>query len=46
MKCHFFFFRKYGKMSLNLSSAAIVIGALRVNSHTNMHANYLSFGDE
>ena len=26
------FFRKLGKMSQNLSSAAVVIGALRVNS--------------
>ena len=26
-----FFFRKLGKMSQNLSSAAVMIGALRVN---------------
>ena len=26
------FFRKFGKMSQNLSSAAVVIGALRVNT--------------
>ena len=26
-----YFFRKVGKMSQNLSSAAVVIGALRVN---------------
>ena len=26
-----YFFQKIGKMSLNLSSAAVVIGALRVN---------------
>ena len=30
MKYHTFFFRKLGKMSENLSSAAVVIGALRV----------------
>ena len=30
MKYHTLFFRKLGKMSHNLSSAAIVIGALRV----------------
>ena len=27
-----YFFRKLGKMSLNVSSAAVVIGALRVKS--------------
>ena len=27
------FFRKLGKISQNLSSAAVVIGALRVNCH-------------
>ena len=33
MKYHtLFFFQKLGKMSQNLSSAAVVIGALRVNS--------------
>ena len=31
MKYHTLFFRKLGKMSQNLSSAAVVIGALRVN---------------
>ena len=31
MKYHTSFFRKLGKMSQNLSSAAVVIGALRVN---------------
>ena len=30
-KYHTLFFRKQGKMSQNLSSAAVVIGALRVN---------------
>ena len=30
MKYHTLFFRKLGKMSQNLSSAAVVIGALRV----------------
>ena len=34
------FLRKLGKMSQNLSSAAFVIGALRVNS---LHAGYLHF---
>ena len=29
---YFIFFRKLGKMSQNLSSAAVVIGALRVNA--------------
>ena len=28
---YFFFFRKLGKISQNLSSAAVVIGVLRVN---------------
>ena len=28
------FFRKFAKMSQNLSSAAVVIGALRVNSNS------------
>ena len=31
MECHTLFFRKLGKMWQNLSSAAVVIGALRVN---------------
>ena len=31
ISCHIFF-RKLGKMPQNLSSAAVVIGALRVNS--------------
>ena len=31
MKYHTLFFRKFGKMSQNLLSAAVVIGALRVN---------------
>ena len=30
MENHTLFFRKFGKMSQNLSSAAVVIGALRV----------------
>ena len=30
MKYHTLFFRKFGKMSQNLLSAAVVIGALRV----------------
>ena len=33
------FFQKLGKMSENMSSAAVVIGALRINSVHNMHAN-------
>ena len=32
MKHHALFFRKSGKISQNLSSAAVVIGALRVKS--------------
>ena len=31
MNYHTLFFRKLGKMSQNLSSAAVVIGTLRVN---------------
>ena len=31
MKYHTSFFRKLGKMSQNLSSAAVMIGALRAN---------------
>ena len=31
MKYHTLFFRKLGKISENLSSAAVVIGILRVN---------------
>ena len=31
MKYHTLFFRKLGKMSQNLSSAEVVIGALRAN---------------
>ena len=34
MKYHTLFFRKLGKLSQNLSSAAVVIGALRVKSTT------------
>ena len=33
MKYHTLFFRKLGKMSQNLSSAAVVVGALRVNDN-------------
>ena len=33
MKYHTLFFRKLGKMLQNLSSAAVVIGALRVNAN-------------
>ena len=36
MKHHSIFFRKLGKMSQNLSSAAVVIGALRVKG-VNLH---------
>ena len=32
MKYHILFFRKLGNMSQNLSSAAVVIGALRVKA--------------
>ena len=31
IKYHTFFFQKLGKMSQKLSSAAVVIGALRIN---------------
>ena len=34
MKYHTLFLSKLGKMSQNLSSAAVVIGALRVNKGT------------
>ena len=34
MKYHILFFSKMGKMSQNLSSAAVVIGALRVRHST------------
>ena len=40
MKNHTVFFRKLGKMSQNLSSAAVVIGALRVKVH-NINLAYL-----
>ena len=43
MKCHTLFFRHLGKMSQNLSSAAVVIGALRVkNPKIRIHINSLS----
>ena len=32
MTYHTFFFRKFGRMSLNLSSAAVVIGTIRIKS--------------
>ena len=35
MKYHTFFFLKLGKMLQNLSSAAVVIGALRVKADQN-----------
>ena len=34
MKHHALFFRKSGKISQNLSSGAVVMGALRVNNST------------
>ena len=34
-----YFFQKLGKMSKNLSSAAVVIGALRVNVHITIEIN-------
>ena len=37
MKYHALFFRKLGKISQNFSSAAVVIGALRVNVLLNIH---------
>ena len=36
MKYHTLFFRKFGKMLKNLSSAAVVIGAIRVKRHHEM----------
>ena len=40
MKYHTLFFRKLGKMSQNLSSAAVVIGALRVSVKTRIRKKY------
>ena len=37
MKYHTLFFRKLGKIPQNLSSAAVVIGALRVKKATVCH---------
>ena len=37
MKHHALFFRKSGKISQNLLSAAVVIGALRVNAPVNYY---------
>ena len=36
---HLIFFQKLGKMPENVSSAAVVIGALRINSVHNMNVN-------
>ena len=36
MKYHILFFHKLGKMSQNLSPAAVVIGVLRVNVNVNV----------
>ena len=36
------FFRKFGKMSKNLSSAAVVISALRVNIQLNLQFSVLN----
>ena len=36
-KYHTLFFRKLGKMSQNLSSAAVVIGALRAKARIPQH---------
>ena len=41
MKYHTFFCRKQGKMSQNLSSAAVVIGALRVTSISQFNSGRL-----
>ena len=41
MKYHTLFFPKLGKMSQNLLSAAVVIGALRVNVSSNANLMYL-----
>ena len=45
MKIHTFFFLKLGKMSHNLSSAAVVIGTLRVNVciHCDSYFSVLQF---
>ena len=44
MKYHTLFFRKFGKMSQNLSSAAVAIGALRVKeSNKNTQISYMNF---
>ena len=41
MKYNTLFFRKVRKMSQNLSSAAVVIGALRIKIHPfELHDNY------
>ena len=42
MKYHTLFFRKLGNMLQNVSSAAVVIGALRVKAHTS-NAMYQAF---
>ena len=39
MKYHSLFFRKLGKMLQNLSSAAVMIGALRIQTHHFMIGN-------
>ena len=41
-----YFFRKLGKMSQNLSSAAVVIGASRVNKFSQMEASVKDFPAE
>ena len=49
MKYHTLFFRKLGKMSQNLSSAAVVMGALRVNpfSQTDFfHSDQIDHSDD
>ena len=48
MKYHTYFFRKLGKMSQNLSSAAVVIGALRVNYQQarNLKHYFLTYSKE
>ena len=50
MKYHMLFCQKLGKMSQNLSSAAVVIGALRVNPDLSSFENsvgsdQLAFGE-
>ena len=44
-KYHTLFFRKLGKMSQNLLSPAVVIGALRVNTKSKFYDFHYSYHD-